>query len=452
MKLNRPILLTVALLCAMVAAGWVIWNDDSRPFMLPPRAPTFESVGLSLYAHEQWSDLYAHADRALVGDYDGDIAPDPRRVMLVRAWAAERLMDAGEIEGREPPRGCWARLKLLTDAEATARGPLEGKAIVDAVYRGWAERGLGNEDEAQRLWRLARHAQRLAVDEADKPNAIELLRLAELQSLTGDPMLAIETLAGATANGLTLASGFDSARGASVTPALADAREAAPARFGVVLLDRLRSTELRQMLADGDDESALWACEIAARHGTPVDFETPLFYAILLDRADGEATEPRTEEAWARVLRNSLRRRGAPPPPESFEKLLAAVPKASSLNNTTRCHEIGWSLRGLGYSDRARAYFERYVEIYHGQIESGSIDMNNHYNLACGLALSGQADESLEALRIAASVDRYRDIRWAVADPDLETLRRADIVEALTPPEESPAESVEESAAESVEK
>jgi Flp pilus assembly protein TadD len=49
-------------------------------------------------------------------------------------------------------------------------------------------------------------------------------------------------------------------------------------------------------------------------------------------------------------------------------------------------------------------------------------DATAHYNLACSLALSGRKTDAIRALRKAVELG-YRDFKWMVDDPDLESLR-----------------------------
>ena len=45
-----------------------------------------------------------------------------------------------------------------------------------------------------------------------------------------------------------------------------------------------------------------------------------------------------------------------------------------------------------------------------------------HYNLACSLALVGQSEEAVNTLQSSIGMG-YRDFKWMLNDPDLDTIR-----------------------------
>jgi hypothetical protein len=126
------------------------------------------------------------------------------------------------------------------------------------------------------------------------------------------------------------------------------------------------------------------------------------------------------------------------------------LPRPEEIGFINTAHEIGWALRGLGREEAARSYFGVYVArmaAERTQIEAeaalqsdsdgsfssafmGGLLGTTCYNLACGHALVGDADSALEALR-AATRYGYADTQWATVDPDLDSLDRAALAEAL---------------------
>ena len=94
----------------------------------------------------------------------------------------------------------------------------------------------------------------------------------------------------------------------------------------------------------------------------------------------------------------------------------AILERAPNYVDVLRCQ--GGLLARKGLHDRS-------LEIDRRLVRLAPEDAVAHYNLACNLALSGQAREGLEKLRRALELG-YRDFRYLTLDGDLDALRETE--------------------------
>ncbi|MDX9912281.1 MAG: hypothetical protein RBS39_10660 [Phycisphaerales bacterium] len=158
-----------------------------------------------------------------------------------------------------------------------------------------------------------------------------------------------------------------------------------------------------------DDIRGAYQLSLARLEDSPDDDEAALFAALAADRL----RLPERGEAWER-LRAMVRDN-----PEEF-------------GDARRDYLLGWAARGLGEISEAERRFSalvassarlvapRVANTSEGDpVLAGSGDL---YNLACYLALAGEADAALDMFDAAVQAG-WTDAAWPAADPDLETIR-----------------------------
>jgi tetratricopeptide (TPR) repeat protein len=88
------------------------------------------------------------------------------------------------------------------------------------------------------------------------------------------------------------------------------------------------------------------------------------------------------------------------------------------------------ALQLLGDNYTRRGRFTKGLEVDLRLCRLRPDDALTHYNLACSLALTGEAVQAIDALHRALDLG-YRDFKWLRRDPDLRGLRRHPLYRAI---------------------
>jgi tetratricopeptide (TPR) repeat protein len=88
------------------------------------------------------------------------------------------------------------------------------------------------------------------------------------------------------------------------------------------------------------------------------------------------------------------------------------------------------ALQILGDSYTRRGRFTKGLEVDLRLCRLRPDDALTHYNLACSLALTGEAAQAVDTLHRALDLG-YRDFKWMRRDPDLRTLRRHPLFKSI---------------------
>ncbi|MCA9311868.1 MAG: tetratricopeptide repeat protein [Phycisphaerales bacterium] len=84
-------------------------------------------------------------------------------------------------------------------------------------------------------------------------------------------------------------------------------------------------------------------------------------------------------------------------------------------------YRLGQAQTGLGDTDAARASFEQASDVQRSLAREGN-QPGEWYDLACFAALAGQRERALRAFERSVEF-RWNNRRWALEDPDLESIR-----------------------------
>lgn len=109
---------------------------------------------------------------------------------------------------------------------------------------------------------------------------------------------------------------------------------------------------------------------------------------------------------------------------EQLRTLITANPPPLHLAaQSRREYRLGWAMTGLGDHDTARAHFLLAAEFY----QQGGQDTASRplwlFNLACYLAMGGQADQAAQAFADAVDAGYSDGDGWWSVDPDLDPIR-----------------------------